>query len=69
MIIFGSIKKEYRAILVEGIIILIANIIIQLWEFWGILPVWVYLLVGGLTLIGIVTVKELCRNNENKPVE
>ena len=59
MIIFGFIKKDYKAIYIEGIIFLIANLVIQLWEFWGVLPIWVYLLVGGLTLIGIVTVKEL----------
>ena len=59
MIIFGFIKKDYKAIYIEGIIFLIANLIIQLWEFWGVLPIWVYLLIGGLTLIGIVTVKEL----------
>ena len=62
MIIFGFIKKEYKAIYIEGIIFLIANLVIQLWEFWGVLPIWVYLLVGGLTLIGIVTVKELKKN-------
>ena len=62
MIIFGFIKKEYKPIYIEGIIFLIANLVIQLWEFWGVLPVWVYLLVGGLTLIGIVTVKELKKN-------
>ena len=67
MIIFGFIKKEYRAIFVEGIVFLIANLVIQLWEFWGILPVWVYLLVGGLTLIGVVTAKELSKSSENKP--
>ena len=62
MIIFGFIKKDYKAIYIEGIIFLIANLVIQLWEFWGVLPIWVYLLVGGLTLIGIVTVKELKKN-------
>lgn len=67
MIIFGFIKKEYKAIFVEGIVFLILNVVIQLWEFWGVLPVWVYLLVGGLSLIGIVTVKELSKSKENKP--
>lgn len=62
MIIFGFIKKDYKAIYIEGIIFLIANLVIQLWEFWGVLPIWVYLLIGGLTLIGIVTVKELKKN-------
>ena len=64
MIIFGFIKKEYKAIFAEGIVFLILNLVIQLWEFWGLLPVWAYLLVGGLTLIGIVTVKELSKSKE-----
>lgn len=64
MIIFGAIKKEYKAIFIEGIVFLILNLVVQLWEFWGILPVWAYLLVGGLTLIGIVTVKELSKSKE-----
>ena len=63
MIIFGFIKKEYKTIYIEGIVFLIANLVIQLWEFWGLLPVWAYLLVGGLTLIGIVTVRELKKSN------
>lgn len=66
MIIFGAIKKEYKAIFVEGIVFLILNLVVQLWEFWGILPVWAYLLVGGLTLIGVVTVKELSKSKEDK---
>ncbi|MCR5145760.1 MAG: hypothetical protein K6B70_00180 [Clostridia bacterium] len=64
MIIFGFIKKEYKAVFAEGIVFLILNLVIQLWEFWGLLPVWAYLLVGGLTLIGIVTVKELSKSKE-----
>ena len=64
MIIFGFVKKEYKPIYVEGVVFLVANLIIQLWEFWGLLPIWVYLLVGGLTLIGIVTAKELKKDEE-----
>ena len=66
MIIFGFIKKEYKTIFAEGIVFLILNVVIQLWEFWGVLPVWVYLLVGGLSLIGIVTVKELSKSKEEQ---
>lgn len=59
MIVLGFINKEYKTIYIEGIIFTIANLIIQLWEFWGLLPIWAYLLLGGLSLIGIVTYKEL----------
>lgn len=66
MIIFGFINKEFKVIYIEGIIFLVANLIIQLWEFWGLLPIWVYLLIGGLTLISIVTVKELKKGDGEK---
>lgn len=66
MIIFGFINKEFKVIYIEGIIFLVANLVIQLWEFWGLLPAWVYLLIGGLTLIGIVTVKELKKGEGEK---
>ena len=66
MIVFGFVKKEYKAIFSEGLVFLILNVIIQLWKFWGIIPAWVYLLVGGFTLIGIVTAKELIKSDENK---
>lgn len=59
MIVLGFIKKEYKTVYIEGIVFTILNLIIQLWEFWGLLPIWAYLLVGGLSLIGIVTYKEL----------
>ena len=65
MIIVGTIKKEFKAIYVEGIVFLIADLLIQFWNFWGFMPVWAYLLIGGLTLIGIVTYKELKKENKD----
>lgn len=59
MILLGVINKEYKAVYTEGIIFLILNLVIQLWDLWGMLPLWAYLLIGGLTLIGVVTFKEL----------
>ena len=65
MIIAGLAVKEFRTLYYEGIIITILNLVIQLWEFWGEIPVSVYLLVGGFLLIGIVTVKELRKKDKS----
>lgn len=64
MILLGFFDKDFKSVYVEGIVFLIANLVIQLWEFWGLLPVWAYLLIGGFSLIGVVTVKEL-KKKEN----
>ena len=67
MVIFGAIKKDYKAIYIEGIVFTILNLVIQLWDLWGELPIYIYLLIGGFLLIGIVTVKELRKsNNKNE---
>ena len=50
--------------MIEGIIFLISDIVIQMSELWGMIPVWAYLLVGGLSLIGVVTVRELKNKDE-----
>lgn len=66
MVIFGAIKKQYKAIYVEGIVFTIMNLVIQLWDLWGELPLYVYLLIGGFVLIGIVTIKELKKSNKKE---
>ncbi len=64
MILFGYFNKNYKSIMIEGIIFLISDIVIQMSELWGMIPVWAYLLVGGLSLIGVVTVRELKNKDE-----
>lgn len=63
MIIFGYVFKDFKTIYVEGIVFTILNLIVQLSDFWGQIPIWVYLLISGLVLIGIVTVKELKKSD------
>jgi len=59
IIIFYSFSKsEYKSFFTLGIVITIANIVIQLRELWDKLPFWLYLLIAGLSLIGFVTYKE-----------
>lgn len=59
-----TLKKEFDALFKVGIGITAVNIIYQLRELWGLLPFWLYLLVGGLAIIGFVTYIEL--KNEKK---
>ena len=63
-IIIGSFKKEAKPVFITGLVITILNIIIQLNNLWDEIPFWLYLLIGGLTLIGIVTYKEIMKSKE-----
>ena len=67
MIIFGLIvNKNYKILYIEGIIFTILNLVIQLTGLWGEIPAWLYLLVCGFVLIGIVTIKELKKDNKTE---
>lgn len=59
VILIGFYKKEYKQLFTTGIVITIINIIIQLKEVWEIIPFWLYLLVGGLSIITFVTYKQI----------
>lgn len=58
-IIIGFQKDELSPIFTAGIILTIVNIIYRLKEVWTLLPFWLYLLVGGLAIIGFVTYREM----------
>ena len=55
----GYYKNEFKTFFKGGIIITVVNIIYQLRNLWEQIPFWLYLLVGGLALIGFVTYKEM----------
>ena len=59
IILIGFYKKEYKYLFTTGIVITVINIIIQLREVWGIITFWLYLLVGGLSIITFVTYKQI----------
>ena len=63
-ILIGCFYKNRKPIFISGIVITIANILIQLNNLWDEIPFWLYLLIGGLTLIGVVTYKEISKNKE-----
>ncbi len=62
----GYKKDSYTPIFITGIIITIINIIYRLKEVWKLIPFWLYLLVGGLLIIGFVTYRELKKQNKSK---
>lgn len=65
MIIIGFIKKEYKGLFIEGIVITIINILYQFKYLLQELPLWIYTLLAGLTIIGLVTYKVI-KDKENK---
>ena len=65
LIIIGFIKKEYKGLFIEGIIITIINILYQFKYLLQELPLWIYTLLTGLTIIGLVTYKVI-KEKENK---
>ena len=62
--IIGYYKKDSKGLFITGIVITILNIIYQLKEFWGQIPFWLYLLVGGLGIIFFVTYREVKKLNK-----
>lgn len=57
-------SKELPAFFTTGILITIINIIYQLKDLWGLIPFWLYLLLGGLSLLFFVTYRELKNSNK-----
>ena len=64
-ILVGYYKKKQTYFFNTGIIITITNIIYQL-KIWNQIPFWLYLLLGGLSIIGFVTYKEMKKNKKMK---
>lgn len=63
LIIIGYIKKDFKGLFVEGIVITIINILVQFNYVFEELPLWLYTLLAGLIIIGLVTYK-LIKDNE-----
>ena len=62
MIIIGLIKKEYKGLYIEGIVITIINILYQFNYIFTELPLWIYLFLSGLIIIALVTYKAIKNN-------
>ena len=63
VIIIGYRHDELSLLFKYGIGLTIVNIIYQLRDLWSVIPFWLYLLVGGLSIIGFVTYKEVKKQN------
>lgn len=62
MIVYDALFK-HTSLFINGLVSLILNILVNIIEYWSIIPIWIYLLVGGVTLITIITIQELRKNN------
>lgn len=78
IIIFITFNNDgYKKLFYTSVIVMVLNIIIQLGDFWAMIPFWLYLLLIGLSIIGFVTYKELTKDkraakqelNKEKKVE
>ncbi len=63
MIIYDALFKHI-SLFINGLVALILNILINIFKYWSVIPAWLYLLVGGIALITIITIQEL-RKNKN----
>ena len=57
-ILVGYKSEKYVTFYYTGIVFTIINLIMQLKDVWNLVPVWAYILMAGLVLIGVVTYKE-----------
>ena len=60
-ILLGLLTDEYKNFFIIGIIFTVINVIYQLRNLWVMVPLWLYLLIIGSILIGLVTYKEIKR--------
>lgn len=62
-ILAGYKTEKYVAFYYTGIVFTVINLLTQLKDVWNLIPVWAYILIAGLVLIGIVTYKEYSKTN------
>jgi len=68
-ILIGYKSEKWSSLYYTGIVFLILNMLIQLREFWMSIPIWTYILVAGLILVGLVTYKEYFKNSKQDNLE
>ena len=66
-IMIATYRNNYLyATFVFGIVLTLFNIIVRLEEVWKMIPFWLYLLLGGLGIVGFVTYREMMRQKKNE---
>lgn len=68
-IIIGYRSEKWSSLYYTGILFLIVNAIVQLKDLWASIPVWLYLLISGFILIGMVTYKEYSKVSREENIE
>lgn len=68
MIFIGFKFEKYNSLFYTGLGVFILNLIVQLSEFWSKVPLFVYLLIIGLGIIGYVTYKEIKKVNNKENI-
>ena len=66
LLIYGVRKDKSLPIFITGIVLTIINILYRLRDVWKQIPFWLYLLAGGLFIIGFVTYREIKRQKEKE---
>jgi len=69
LLIYGFRKDKSFPIFITGVVLTIINILYRLRDVWKQIPFWLYLLIGGLFIIGFVTYREIKRQNEKEKKE
>lgn len=62
-ILIGYKSEKYISFYYTGILFTLINLFVQLKDIWRIVPIWAYILVAGLILIGVVTYKEYTKGS------
>ena len=65
IIVAGYRKDDMFPVFITGIIITALNIIYRLRDVWKQIPFWLYLLLGGLAIIGFVTYREIKKQKKS----
>lgn len=61
----GYNNSKYKALSIGGLIILVCSLLVNLYEFWTSIPVYVYLFLLGVAVIVFVTIKEIKKNKKS----
>ena len=65
IIVAGYRKDDMFPVFITGIIVKALNIIYRLRDVWKQIPFWLYLLLGGLAIIGFVTYREIKKQKKS----
>lgn len=68
-ILYFNNRKEFKGLYNFSVIALVITIVYQLRNFWSDIPFWLYLFIGGITIIILVTRLEFKKNNKKEEID